>query len=274
MLGEACGLAVLAAISPTALLVCAAFLGSANPTKTVLIYLLGAFLVTVVTGGIVFAALRAGHLDEPRQHQARDGLRLGLGLLMLIAGLAVLLLARRTGRNGRAAARDARQATQRSNGKRGGGGFVARLLARPGASAAFLLGSAIYAPSITFVAAVQVVATSRSSLVTSIVALALVIAITIAFVWLPLLFYLVWPDRTGPRLTMFNGWLGRNGRLLVAGALLLAGLLLTADGASGLSSNAAASPSPGAGSYSNAQVGPGWPWSAAGMAPARPWVAI
>jgi hypothetical protein len=116
------------------------------------------------------------------------------------------------------------------------------------------------------------VATSRSSLVTSIVAMALVIVITIAFVWLPLVFYLVWPDRTGPRLTRFNGWLGRNGRLLVAGALLLAGLLLTVDGASGLSSSVAASP--GAHAYSNAQVGPGWPRSAAGMAAGRPWVAI
>jgi hypothetical protein len=256
MLGEACGLAVLAAISPTALLVCAAFLGSASPTKTVLIYLVGAFVVTAVTGGIVFAALRAGHLDEPRQHEARDGLRLGLGLLMLIAGLALLFLAWRTGRDGRAAAQDAGSSTQPNQGKRGGG-FVARMLARPGASAAFLLGSAIYAPSITFVAAVQVVATSRSSLVASIVAMALVIVITIAAVWLPLVFYLVWPDRTGPRLTTFNGWLGRNGRLLVAGALLLAGLLLTADGASGLSSNVAASPSPGARAYSNAQVSPG-----------------
>jgi hypothetical protein len=124
MLGEACGLAVLAAISPTALLVCAAFLGSANPTKTVLIYLLGAFLVTVVTGGIVFAALRAGHLDEPRQHQARDGLRLGLGLLMLIAGLAVLLLARRTGRNGR---RPRRMLVKQRNGVTAKGAVAALL---------------------------------------------------------------------------------------------------------------------------------------------------
>ncbi len=42
MLTEAAGFAVLAALSPTALLVSAVFLGSASPRRTVLLYLAGA----------------------------------------------------------------------------------------------------------------------------------------------------------------------------------------------------------------------------------------
>ena len=58
----------------------------------------------------------------------------------------------------------------------------------------------VYLPSITFIAAVQVVATSNSNLAQSLAALAFVVAITIAFVWLPLVLYLLAPERTGRQL--------------------------------------------------------------------------
>lgn len=272
MLGEATGLALLAAVSPTALLVCAVFLGSANPRKTVLIYLIGAFVVTAVTGAIVFAVLRAGHLDQPSQHQAKDGLRLGLGLLMLVAGLVLVLLLWRRSRRDRAV--QAASAAPQQGRRNQGGGLVTRMLARPGTSTAFLLGSFLYAPSVTFVAAVQVVATSDTSLAASIVVMALVIVITVAAVWLPLVLYLAWPDRTGPLLTRFNDWLRRNGRLLAACALLLAGVLLTIDGAAGLSAKTAPGPGSAAAASVSVPVSPDWSRSAAGMAASRPWVAI
>src|ERR1700689_4595892 len=90
MLTEAAGLAVLAAISPPALLVAAVFLGAASPRRTVLFYLAGAVVMTAAMAAVVFVVLRAGHLYKPREHQTRYGLRLGLGLLMLLAGTFVL----------------------------------------------------------------------------------------------------------------------------------------------------------------------------------------
>jgi hypothetical protein len=56
MLVQAAGLAVLAAISPTVLLVAAVYLGSARPRQTLLAYLAGALLMSVVMGIVVLVA--------------------------------------------------------------------------------------------------------------------------------------------------------------------------------------------------------------------------
>lgn len=67
MLTQAAGLAVLAALSPTAVLVCAVLLGTANPHRTVIIYVAGAIVITVIFAAIVFVVLRAGHLQRPQE---------------------------------------------------------------------------------------------------------------------------------------------------------------------------------------------------------------
>ena len=52
---------------------------------------------------------------------------------------------------------------------------MSRMLARPGSKEAFIVGVLVYSPSLTFIAAVQVVATAKESLIASVLALALVI---------------------------------------------------------------------------------------------------
>lgn len=228
MLTEAAGLALLAAFSPTALLVAAVFLGAASPRRTVLFYLAGAIAMTVVMAAVVFVVLRAGHLYKPREHQTRYWLRLGLGVLMLLAGAFYLRRGRR-----RAASQRGKNGKRGRNGKQNGG-IVARLIARPGPKTAFLVGVFVYSPSLTFVAAVQTVATSKEDVASSLLALAVVVAITLICVWVPLLLYLLMPDRTGRVLGSFNAWLRAHGHVLLVGALVVAGVLLTIDGILGL----------------------------------------
>jgi Sap, sulfolipid-1-addressing protein len=217
MLSEAAGLAVLTALSPAALLVVAVFLGSATPRRTGILYLAGAITMTAVMATVVFIALRAGHLYTPHQHKTRYGLRLGLGVLLLAAGLYV----RRRGPR----ARDPVKEQQ---------GLIARMTATPGPKAAFIVGILVYSPSLTFVAAVQIVATSKASVAYSVLALIVVIAITVLCVWLPLVLYLLMPERTGHLLTSFSGWLRGHGQLLLVGALIAGGVLLTLNGILGL----------------------------------------
>ena len=111
---------------------------------------------------------------------------------------------------------------------------MSRMLAKPGTKEAFVVGVLVYSPSLTFVAAVQVIATARQSLIASVLDLAVVIAITIVFVWLPLVLYLLAPARTGRVLTRFNVWLRSHGHALVVGALLVGGVLMTLNGILGL----------------------------------------
>jgi hypothetical protein len=217
VLADAAGLAVLAALSPTAVLVSAVFLGSASPRRTALIYLAGAIVMTAVMATIVFVVLHAGHVYQPRERPTRYGVRLGLGLLILLGGG---YLWRRGPKHPDPAKKDT--------------GLISRLLARPGGKAAFIVGVVVYSPSLTFVAAVQVIATAQQSIAASILDIAVVIAITIAFVWLPLVLYLLAPDRTGALLGRFNGWLRSHGHVIAVGALAVGGAVLTINGILGV----------------------------------------
>jgi MFS family permease len=223
MLSEAAGLAVLAALSPTALIVVAVFLGAENPRRTVLIYLMGALVMTVIMATIVYVALRAGHVYKPRQHQTRYGLRLGLGLLMLIAAPFVW----HRGRHPHAP-------KEKKKKKKKGPGLITRLTERPGPKEAFFLGLLVYAPSATFIAAVQVVATAKEGTGIAIFGMFVVIVITLALVWLPVLLFLFLPEQTTRVLGLLNGFLRTHGRDIAVGALVIAGLVLTINGLIGL----------------------------------------
>ena len=87
MLLQAAGFAVLAALSPTALLITAIYLGSARPRTTALCYLAGAVLISTVLGiAVLLLLLRYGNFQLSGHGTPRYGLRLALGLLILGGG--------------------------------------------------------------------------------------------------------------------------------------------------------------------------------------------
>ena len=147
MILQAAGLALLAALSPTTLLVSAVYLGSARPRLVGAAYLAGAIIMSLVMGLVVIAILRNTGLQHHSQRAPRYGLRLGLGLLMLAAGAA---LARRKPKQ-----------PDPDNPKQG---LVSRMIA-PAPGSAFAVGLLLFAPGITiFIAAVQVIATANASI--------------------------------------------------------------------------------------------------------------
>lgn len=221
MLAEASGFAVLAALSPTALLVIAVYLGSARPRRTGSYYLAGAILMSVITGVIVLVALHAGGLSRPSERAPRYGLRFGLGILAL-AGCAFVL------------ARKRRQAGPAKQGGTQGKGFLSRMIANPSSSTAFIVGLLVFSPSVTFIAAIQAIATARASVELSVLALVVVVILNVALVWLPILAHMAAPDWTSRTLTSFNGWLREHGQILVVIVLAAAGVVLTVNGLAGL----------------------------------------
>jgi hypothetical protein len=214
----AAGFAALAALSPTALLVAAVYLGSARPRRAMMLYLAGAITMTVLMGIIVLIALRAGGLSLPANRQPRYGLRLGLGILALAGGLYMVR----------------RKPRPPDPAKPKKPGLVSRMMSRPGALAAFITGLIVFVPSAAFIAAVQAIATANSSALATALTLVAVIAIDVILVWLPLLLYLAAPEATTRRLKAFNGWLRAHGHAIAAVALLVVGAALTASGAAGI----------------------------------------
>jgi hypothetical protein len=148
--------------------------------------------MTAVIGIAALVALRAGHFELPHHDGQRNRLRLGLGLLMLAAGVVV-----------------ARRKPRPPDPARPDKGIVSRLVANPAPLTALVAGLLVFTPSVTFVAAVQVIATSRADVALTVAGLILVVVIDVSFVWLPLLAYLAAPRLTADRLVRFNGWRGR-----------------------------------------------------------------
>jgi len=195
---QAAGLALLASLSPTALLVAAVYLGSARPRLTAVIYLAGAVVMSLVMGIVLLLILRSANLSRPAEYTPRYVLRLGLGLLLLAAAT-----------------------------------WVARRPARPPVSA-FLVGILIFAPGVTFLAALQVIATAQASFDLTALALLIVVVINVLLVWLPILLYLAAPEVTTRYLTAFNNWLRAHARAILCVVMATAGVIMVANGIYGL----------------------------------------
>jgi hypothetical protein len=216
MLGQAAGFAFLAAMSPTALLVMAVFLGSANPRQTALAYVAGAIVMSVAMAVTLLVVIRVAGLDQPRQHDPRYDLRLAIGVLALAAAVVVIRRRPRPAGSGR--------------------GLMTRLIASPSAGSAFVAGLILFAPSATFIAAIQVVATARARVPGTVVGLVVVVIVSVLIVWLPLLAFLAAPEATTRRLSALNSWLRARGKLIAACALAVGGVILIINGILGLTS--------------------------------------
>jgi len=219
MVLEAAGLALLAAVSPMALLVSGVFLGSARPKVAAASYLAGAVVMSLIMGLVLLAVLRGVDLNRPDHHAPRYGFRLGLGLVLIVAGAVVAV----------------RKKNDPNPSKPDG--IIFRLAERPTPLSAFIVGVLVFAPGASFLAAVQVIATSRASFDLTAIAVVVVVAINATLVWLPLLLYVAAPRATGRRLVAFNGWLRVNGRTLLIWVLAVVGAIMVGNGIYGLALN-------------------------------------
>jgi len=213
---EAAGFALLASLSPTALLVAAVYLGSDRPRLIASVYLAGAVTMSLVMGAVLLLVLRSADLNHPEQHTPRYALRLGLGLLLMIAAVVV---ARR---------RPAGPDTKAQQ------GLIQRMIERPSLLSAFLVGLLVFAPGATLLASLQVIATAQADVEMTVLAVIIVVVINVLLVWLPIVLYIAAPDATSRHLTAFNGWLRANGKRVLTGVLVIVGGILAGNGIYGL----------------------------------------
>jgi hypothetical protein len=220
MYGQAAGLAALAAVYPPALLIAALYLNTANPRKLTGLYLTGAILITAIAGVVVLIALRAGGLSLPTNRPPRYGLRVGLGALALVAACYLTWRYRRRPRT---------EKTKAAKPSR-----ISRMTAHPRPLTALLVGFALFVPGVGFIAAVQVIATSKASLPSTAAALVLVVVIDLAFAWLPLALHLIAPEASTRALKAINAWIRAHASALMITALSAIGAILVINGAIGL----------------------------------------
>lgn len=218
MFEEAAGLALIAAFYPPAMVIAALYLASARPGRITGLFVIGGLVIVTIVGTAALMAIRYAGLSVPGQQSPRYGLRLALGVVALAA--AVLIYRRKP------KPPDPARPKKPSR--------IDRLSADPRPRTAFIVGLLMFGPSLTFIAAVEVVATAKASVSATVGAMAMIVVMTLSFAWLPLLAYLIAPGRTAGALRRLEAWLKRHGKQVLTGAVGLIGVLLVAQGIYGL----------------------------------------
>ena len=204
------GLALVAALYPLGLLVVSFLLRSIRPLPLGLIFFAGAAACLLVAGGAVVIIVRVAGLDEDSSSTARGWMRIVIGAALILLGL---LVARRKPKEG---------ADQEAGWK--------QKIREPKARTIFFLGVALYAPSATYIAAMQQIGTNSYSVSETVGLVVLVVVIVLLLVELPLITYAVAPDWTDRKIAPVEGWLELHAQAVFAVVLVVLGALLVLSG--------------------------------------------
>jgi Sap, sulfolipid-1-addressing protein len=211
---QAIPIALAASLYPLGIAALLVLTEAVRARRKVAVFLAGALACVLPTGFLVVFALHGIGLDQDKRQSASDGLRLAIGVGLVVLALVI---ARRP---------------PRPRGKPS----RAMTLAREGGLAGVLVASiALYVvPSPVYLAALEVVGTAKLDTAAKVAWVFLVVALVLITVEVPVLLFLLAPEQTVPRLQGVDAWLGRHTRTLLAGVLGVIGLWAFIDGLVGL----------------------------------------
>jgi hypothetical protein len=191
-----------------------------RPRLQLLAFLAGGFAMGTAVGAVVLFVLRPA-MGSAQFTLPRVQLAVGALLLANAALVAVGLLGPK---DGRAPSRIWESVAARGR----------RLLAGRSLWTAGVAGLGIALPSVDYVAALALIVASGATASVQVGALVLFNVVAFALIELPLLAYLVAPDRTGAALSALYDWLRLRGRLGVAVVLATVACVLIGAGVAGL----------------------------------------
>jgi hypothetical protein len=208
MLTQALALALAASIYPPAVAAVIALGRGAEVRLRVSIFVLAAWSITYVLGALMLFVLADIGVSGPHNYTPSAALDLALGVALI--ALAVHLY-------------------RRSPKPPGGTSKIERYL--QSRRLACVLGITLYAlPSPIYVGAVKILSDENFSTSRELVALALIVAVMLWLIELPMLMLLVLPDAAAGLLERINRWFTQNGRRLGVLLCAAAGLYLALRG--------------------------------------------
>jgi hypothetical protein len=215
-------LALLAMCNPTLLAAVTVMLLLPNPKKLMLGYLLGAYVTSITVGMLIVFSLHDTESAGTTKQTLSPIADLVLGLLLLL--VAFVLGSGRTEplrerRRRRREAKEARQDKKES--------LPERLLGRGSARVTFAVGVLLSFPGVSYLTALSRIAKLDYATVPTALLVLAVALIQQLFLEVPLLGFVVAPERTERAVAGFRGWLARNGaRAATTVAAVLGGLLV------------------------------------------------
>ncbi len=212
--------AVTAALNPTLLGATTVMLILDHPKRLLLGYLLGA-LMTSVTLGLVIVFSLNGHVHTA-QHTLSPAFDLALGSILILVACVVR-------RGGRGEAAERLRERRRKRAKRGPPRWK-RTLSQGSARTTFAVGAVLTLPGASYLIGLHKIDEQDASIVVTVGMVLLFNLVMMALLEVPLIGYVIAPDRTPDAVDRFRSWLSRNARHLAFHAALIVGALLIVRG--------------------------------------------
>lgn len=204
MLWEAVPTALVAAFSPWTLLIVAELLSRDRPIRPALVFLAAAAATTLAIGFAVVLALHGSGIDDTRKHRTvPPALDVAVGLLILAGALFV-------------ARRPERQAKK----KRREAGLVAVIV----------LGMVVGSPSPLYLASLHSIAKGNPSTAIATVDVLMIAALVLLLAEIPIVMFLLEPQRSTAALEAANAWLARHGKVIGVTAASAVGCYFIVNG--------------------------------------------
>jgi Sap, sulfolipid-1-addressing protein len=210
---QALPLALISGLYPLGLAAVLLLSKGTRPRAKEAVFLIGAAVVTLTVGFVVVLAQEGIGSSQGGTPSGSYDLQLAIGIFFL-AVAAVL------------AHRPPKQHTGPSR--------ITRAAREGGLLTVFLAGVVLYLPSPFYLSALHVIGTAKLSTTAAIVWVTAVAAINLITVEVPVLLFLLAPEKTGPRLRAVTDWLDRNERTVLVVLLAVLGLWQVINGLAGL----------------------------------------
>jgi hypothetical protein len=230
-MGNLLPLALAAAFYPTLLAVVVIILTRPNPARLLAAFLVGGLATSLVVGLVVLAVIESsGAVDSGSSRSISPTIDVIVGVLSLVLAFMVA-----SGRPlpfaDRRAKRKAAKATPEAQSK---DPWTQRVLGRDSLVLAFGLGIVLDLPSVWYLAALKDIAAAGNSTGTDVLLVLLFNVIMFALIEIPLVCYLIAPERSAARVARFDEWAHSHMRQIGVGVATVIGTYLLLDGIAGL----------------------------------------
>lgn len=228
--GQVIALSLTASLNPTLLAMTTLMLLTPGSMKLMLGYLCGAMMTSLTLGLIIVFGLSGSSTAKTTQHSLSPAVDIGLGVLALVIAY-VLHTGRdeplRERRRARKAAKEAARGEKKPP-------RWQRELSRGSARITFVIGAIFTLPGASYLAGLYSIHKLHYSTAVTVL---LVIGFNIVMLWLlevPLLSFLVAPDKTPERIDRAKAWVSRHAHTFGVRGAALIGVLLIIKGIVGL----------------------------------------
>lgn len=196
-----------------------------SPKRLLVGFLLGALLISLTTGFVIVFAVHHSSTTSTAQHSISPAMDIALGLIALLVAYVL-----GTGRDERLKRRRA----EKTEGAEKSPSKVEQFLGRGSARVTFAVGVVLTLPGVSYLVALHDLDKLNYGTVPTILVILGFNVMLLLFLEVPLLGYVIAPERTVVEVQRFRAWLSRSGRRMAIIGAAGIGALLVARGVIGL----------------------------------------